>query len=81
MLKKRATVDEIRTELKRRIEACDDLDGHCRGCGVPELRSMHLKEADGPNWGIDALPHLAPGCFGAILKIVDQARLEFELVP
>ena len=80
MIRKPATAVEIRTELRRRIDACDDLEGNCRSCGVPEPRSMGSKEVGGPNWGVDALPELAHGCFAAILKIVDQARLEFELV-
>ena len=81
MAKKRATAEEIRAELGRRIEACDDLDGSCRGCGVPMPRMMSPKEPTGPNWSVEGFPDLAHGCFGIILKIVDQARLEYELVP
>ena len=81
MVKKRATTEKIQAELKRRIEACDDREGKCRGCGIPIPRAATPKEADGPNWSVEGLPDLAPGCFGVILKIVDQARLEYELIP
>lgn len=79
--KKRATAEEIRAELRRRIEACGDLDGRCRGCGAPLPRVTSPKEIDGPNWSVEGFPDLIHGCFGVILKIVDQARLEYELIP
>jgi hypothetical protein len=34
----------------------------------------------GPNWTVDGFPGLPDGCFGALVQIVDQARLEYELV-
>jgi hypothetical protein len=80
MIKKRAAVEEIRIELKRRIALCDAQDGKCRGCGIPIPRAVTPKNMGDPNWIVDGLPELAPGCFGAILKIVDQLRSEYELV-
>ena len=71
MAKKRATAEEIRAELRQRIEACGDLDGSCRGCGVPIPRITSQKQLNGPNWGVEGFPDLAPGCFGVILRIVD----------
>ncbi len=79
MAKKQATAAEIRAELQRRIELCADRDGSCCRSGAPTPRLTRSKEGGGPNWTVDGLPELAPGCFGAILKIVDQARLEYEL--
>jgi hypothetical protein len=81
MNKKRASTDEIQIELKRRIALCDDHDGKCRGCGVPTPRAVTPTDIGESNWKIDGLPDLAPGCFGAILKIVDQMRAEYELLP
>ncbi len=79
MSKKLATSEEIQVELQRRIELCSGRDGSCCRSGVPTPRFTKPKEAGGPNWTVDGLPELAPGCFGVILKIVDQARLEYEL--
>jgi hypothetical protein len=77
-MKVRATAEEIQSELKERIERC--ADRHCRGCGVPVPQAARPKEAGGANWIVKGLPELAPGCFGAIIRIVDQMRLEYELV-
>lgn len=76
MQKKRATAEEIQDELRRRIQQCDGL---CCRSGVPAPRPVTPKETGAPNWTIDGLPELAPGCFGTIVRIVDQARDEFEL--
>jgi len=79
-IKKRATAEEIQSDLKERIERCEDRDGKCRGCGAPVPQAARPKEAGGANWIVKGLPELAPGCFGAIVGIVDQMRLEYELV-
>lgn len=79
MVKISATAAEIEAELRRRIELCPDRDGSCCGSGVPTPRFARPREEGGPNWTVDGLPELAPGCFGTILKIVDQVRLEYEL--
>ena len=76
MEKKRATAEEIQAELRRRIKQCD---GACCQSGVPAPRPVTPKVNGAPNWTIDGLPELAPGCFGTIVRIVDQARDEFEL--
>jgi hypothetical protein len=80
MVRKCAAVEETQIELKRRIALCDDQNGRCRGCGIPIPRAATPKNKDDPNWIVAGLPDLAPGCFGAILKIVDQMRAEYELM-
>ncbi len=79
--RKRATAEEIQVELRRRIDDCPERDGSCCRSGVPTPRFSAPRSAGDPNWTVDGLPDLAPGCFGAILKIIDQARLEFDLAP
>jgi hypothetical protein len=39
-----------------------------------------VKHEGAPNWTVDGFPGLADGCFTHLVKIVDQARLEYELV-
>jgi hypothetical protein len=80
IVKKRAAAEEIQIELQRRIALCDDHGGKCRGCGIPIPRAVTPKNMGDPNWIVEGLPDLAPGCFGAILKIVDQLRSEYELM-
>ena len=81
MDRKRATADEIKAELKRRIELCTARDGACRSCEAPTPEAARPRNEGDPNWIVVALPFLVDGCFTAILQIVDQARLEYELVP
>ena len=47
---------------------------------LPPARAVTPKKIDDPNWIVDGLPNLSPGCFGAILKIVDQMRSEYEFM-
>ena len=79
-VKKRATAQEIEADLRQRIARCADCGGNCRGCGAPTPRLVKPKEEGGANWIVERLPGLANGCFGAIVKIVDQARREYELI-
>jgi hypothetical protein len=41
-------------------------------------QAARSKEAGGANWIAKDLPELAPGCFGTIVGIADQMRLEDE---
>jgi hypothetical protein len=80
IVKKRATAEEIQADLKGRIERCTELGGKCCDCGTPLPRPAKAKKPGDPNWVVDGLPGLVSGCFGTIVRIVDQARLEYELV-
>jgi hypothetical protein len=79
-LKKRATADEIRADLQERIDRCIARDPKFTGCEAPFPRAVAPKHDGAPNWTIDGFYALAPGCFTALVKIVDQARLEYDLV-
>lgn len=79
-LKKRATAEEIRADLQERIDRCIARDAKFRGCEAPVPRPVAPRVDGAPNWTIDGFTGLAPGCFTALVKIVDQARLEYELV-
>jgi hypothetical protein len=79
-LKKRATADEIHADLTERIERRIARDERFEGCTAPWPRPVQSFRDGAPNWTIDGFPALAPGCFTELVKIVDQARLEYELV-
>jgi hypothetical protein len=79
-IKKRATAEEIQADLKERIERCIARDGRLRGCEAPRPRPIGIRHEGAPNWTVDGFPGLPSGCFSALVKIVDQARLEYELV-
>jgi hypothetical protein len=79
-VKKRATAEEIQADLKGRIERMIARDTRYTGCEAPTPKPVPSGSASGSNWTVDGFPGLAPGCFTALVKIVDQARLEYELI-
>jgi hypothetical protein len=79
-LKKPATAEEIQADLKERIERMIARDAKFMGCEAPVPRPSRVRSEGGPNWTVDGFPGLASGCFGALVRIVDQARLEYELI-
>jgi hypothetical protein len=79
-LKKQATAEEIQADLQGRIERMIARDSKYAGCEASTPKPVPARSASGANWTIDGFPGLAPGCFTALVQIVDQARLEYELV-
>jgi hypothetical protein len=79
-IKKRATAREIRADLRERIERLAAREPRFRGCAAPLPKPLQVGRDGAPNWTVDGFPELQPGCFTALVKIVDQARLEYELV-
>jgi hypothetical protein len=79
-LKKQASAKEIRADLQERIDRCIARDPRFAGCEAPLPRPVTPRREGAPNWTIDGFSALAPGCFTALVKIVDQARLEYELI-
>jgi hypothetical protein len=79
-LKKRATAEEIHADLQGRIERLSARDAKLRGCSVSLPRPIRQRDEHSPNWTVDGFPGLQPGCFTAMVKILDQVRLEYELV-
>jgi hypothetical protein len=79
-IKKRATAEEIQADLQERIARYFARDGKSSGCEAPRPRPARAKHEGGPNWTVEGFPGLPDGCFGALVQIVDQARLEYELV-
>jgi hypothetical protein len=75
---KKATVEQIKAEIERRIKASTELDGDCRGCGTPTPR-WAPRDKYPSGWSIDVLPSLAPGCEEVITKIVLGVMQEYEL--
>ncbi len=79
-IRKRATAEEIRADLEERIGRCIARDARFQGCEAPCPRPVQPRERGAPNWTVDGFPGLPPGCFTALVRFVDQARLEYELV-
>jgi hypothetical protein len=79
-IKKRAIAEEIQADLQERIARYFARDGKLSGCEAPWPRPARAKHEGGPNWTVEGFPGLPSGCFGALVQIVDQARLEYELV-
>ncbi|MBS0525112.1 MAG: hypothetical protein JSS04_15910 [Proteobacteria bacterium] len=79
-IKKRATAEVIHADLRERIERLAAREPKFRGCaaGLPKPLPVHRDGA--PNWTVDGFTELQPGCFITLVKIVDQVRLEYDLV-
>jgi hypothetical protein len=74
-IRKRATAAEIHADLGQRIARQAVRDPRLHGCAAPTPRLACLQRDGAPNWTVDGFPDLQPGCFTALVKIVDQARL------
>lgn len=79
-LKKPATADVIRADLQERIDRAIARNAKLDGCLAPEPRAIPPRDSKAPNWTVDGFSNLPSGCFGDLVKIVDQARLEYDLV-
>ena len=78
--RKRATAEEIHADLRARLEQTIAQDAKFVGCEAPRPRPTRTLQGDGSNWTVDGFPVLADGCFSGLVRIVDEARREYELV-
>jgi hypothetical protein len=78
--KKRATAVVIHADLNERIARLAAREPKYQGCAAALPKPLQVVRDGGPNWTVAGFPELQPGCFTALVKIVDQARLEYELV-
>lgn len=78
-LKKRATAETIQADLQERIDRLGARDEKFRGCTASRPRLTRVRN-DGPNWTVDGFPGLPSGGFNTLVKLLDQARLEYELI-
>jgi hypothetical protein len=78
--KKRATAAIIHADLNERIERLAAREPKFQGCEASLPKPLHAFRDGSPNWTVDGFTALQPGCFIALVKVVDQARLEYELV-
>ncbi|CAN5485416.1 hypothetical protein BH10PSE6_BH10PSE6_14800 [soil metagenome] len=79
-IKKRATADEIQSHLQERIDALAARDEKFGNCTAPRPRPSRARTDTAPNWTVDGFPGLPSGGFGRMVQILDQARMEYELV-
>ena len=79
-IKKRATADEIQADLQGRIDRLAARDEKFGSCAAPRPRLARARTAGAPNWTVDGFPGLPSGGFGRMVELIDQARMEYELV-
>jgi hypothetical protein len=79
-LRKRATAEEIHADLQARIDRIAQREGKLQGCRVSAPKRMTPRGVDAPNWTVEGFPDLKPGCFTTMIKILDQVRMEYELI-
>lgn len=79
-IKKRATAAVIHADLNERIARLAAREPKYDGCAATLPKPLHVSRDGAPNWTVDGFTQLQPGCFIALVKIVDQVRLEYDLV-
>ena len=79
-IRKRATADEIQSDLQRRIDRLAARQQQFRGCTAPRPRPSRARTSNAPNWTVDGFPGLPSGGFGTLVRLLDQARMEYDLV-
>jgi hypothetical protein len=79
-IKKRATAEIIHADLRERIERLAAREPKFRGCAAGLPKPLPVRRDGAPNWTVDGFTELQPGCFTALVKVLDQVRLEYELV-
>lgn len=80
MAKIKATVEEIRREIERRIKSSAELDGDCKDCRAPTPRFADPDTNHGCNWAVDVFPGVVPGCLGMVKRITLTVMMEYDLV-
>jgi hypothetical protein len=78
-MRKRATAEEIQNDLQERIDRLARRDEKFRDCTAARPRPTIVHSEGAPNWTVDGFPGLPSGGFGTLVKILDQARMEYEL--
>ena len=76
--RKRASADEIQADLQQRIDRLARRDEKFRGCTAARPRKIARRER-AANWTVDGFPGLPSGGFGTLVRLLDQARMEYEL--
>jgi hypothetical protein len=73
-----ASIEDIRTELQRRIYVSTWGNGYCTDCTAPfPYRILH----DGiANWTANVAA-TGSGCEGCLLEIIETMRREYDLPP
>ena len=79
-IKKRATAAVIHADLNERIARLAAREPKYLGCAAALPKPLRVSRDGAPNWTVAGFTELQPGCFTGLVKIVDQARLEYELV-
>ncbi len=79
-IKKRATAEFIHADLNERIERLAVRDPKFQGCASAMPKPLKVSRENAPNWTVDGFIGLPSGGFNAMVKIIDQVRLEYELI-
>lgn len=80
MEKIKATSEEIRLEIQRRIESSTELDGDCKDCHAPTPRFTDPDTNYGCNWTVDVFPSVIPGCLDFVQNVTRTVMAEYELI-
>ena len=79
-IRKRASADQIQAELQERIDRLAARDNTFGDCIAARPRSLTTRGDSAPNWTVDGFPGLPSGGFGRMVRLLDQVRMEYELI-
>lgn len=79
MAKAIATAEQIRDEIRRRIQADMSMMGKCVGCGAPLPVRLAERRGDGVNWTIESFPALEPGCAAFMMRVLSSVMNDYDL--
>jgi len=78
LTKSKASAEDIRREIFRRIRSCDKTD--CQESPVPMPRYADPVENYGCNWTFDVLPGIIPGCEELVISITKEVMRDYDLL-
>ena len=79
-LKKRASAAEIQAELQERIARLAARETIFRDCTAARPKPLATGRDGAPNWTVNGFPGLPSGGFSRMVQLLDQVRMEYELV-
>lgn len=76
--KTKASAEDIRQEISRRIQCSDCPD--CQASQAPIPRYIDPAENQGCNWTFDVIPGYVPGCEKLVIRITTEVMRDYDLL-
>lgn len=81
MIKSTANAEEIRSEILRRIQACDDLGEAYSCCDIALPQAANPQMNNGCKWRVTSVSGVPSECLLTVRAIMAEVMREFDLAP